>query len=122
MNGLIAEARRTAPSLSRGTPVVYFLRLRSKQLFIGCSTDLPQRLKDHHSGQACRTTELDPPVALLHIEVCSTFSDARLREAQLKRWSRPKKEALVRGDLGVLRALSKSREESSETGNDFLNA
>ena len=32
------------------------------------------------------------------------------REAQLKRWSRAKKEALVKGDFGMLSELSRSRD------------
>jgi putative endonuclease len=79
-------------------------------LYVGVSVDLEQRLDDHVSGRACRTTALDPPVARLRVEVCSTFSEARQREAQLKRWSRPKKEALVCGDFDRLRKLSRSRE------------
>lgn len=90
--------------------MVYFLRLLSGQLYIGCSTDLGQRLDDHVSGQACRTTLLDPPRALLRVEVHSSFAAARAREAQLKRWSRAKKEALIRGDLPTLRTLSRSRD------------
>jgi len=110
MNQLIAEARRMAPSLSRGTPVVYFLLLRSGVSYIGTSTDLEQRLDDHTSGQACGTTALDRPVALLRVEVCSTFTEARKREAQLKRWSRDKKAALISGNHVQLRKLSRSRE------------
>ena len=101
-----------APSLSRGMAVVYFLRLRSGMLYVGASIDLEQRLGDHVSGQACRTTALDPPTALLRVEIYATFSDARQREAQLKRWSRSKKEALIRGDLDQLRELSQSHEQS----------
>jgi putative endonuclease len=74
---------------------------------------LEQRLDDHVSGQACRTTALDPPSAFLRVEVCPTFSDARQREAQLKRWSRSKKETLIRGDLDRLRKLSQSRDQSA---------
>lgn len=33
-----------------------------------------------------------------------------MREAQLKRWSRGKKEALIEDDLKTLRSLSQSRE------------
>ena len=115
MNALIAEARRMALSkgqrpASKGSCVVYFLRLRSGALYIGASEDLEQRMDDHASGLACRTTQLDPPAAFLWFEVFSTFSEARTREAQLKRWSRAKKEALIRGDSDVLRALSRSRD------------
>lgn len=90
--------------------MVYFLRLRSGIIYIGASLDLPQRLDDHVSGQACRTTQLDPPVAVLRVEIHATFAEARARESQLKRWSRPKKEALIRGDPDHLRVLSQSRE------------
>ncbi|MEO6568430.1 MAG: GIY-YIG nuclease family protein [Opitutaceae bacterium] len=116
MNALIAEARRMALSkgqrpASKGMCVVYFLRLRSGALYIGASEDLEQRLDDHTSGQACRTTELDPPIVFLRFETCATFSDARTREAQLKRWSRAKKAALINGDFHGLHALSQSREK-----------
>ena len=94
---------------SKGTCVVYFLRLRSGGLYIGTSEDLEQRLEDHASGQACRTTQYDPPVLLLRFETFATFSEARTREAQLKRWSRTKKEALIRGNMGALKVLSRSR-------------
>lgn len=114
MNALVAEARRMAPSLSRGTGVVYFLRLRSGILYVGASVDLEQRLGDHVSGQACRTTALDIPFALLRVEIYPSFSEARKREAQLKRWSRPKKEALIRGDFDRLRKLSQSRDQTSD--------
>lgn len=47
---------------------------------------------------------------MLRVEACSTFPKARQREAQLKGWSRAKKEALNHGDLRALSALSESRE------------
>jgi putative endonuclease len=89
---------------------VYFLRLRSGALYIGSTTDLEQRLADHASGHGGRTTRIDPPDSLLLRETYPTFSAARHREAQLKRWSRAKKEALVRRDATTLRALSRSHE------------
>lgn len=110
VNVLIAEARRLAPGLSKDQAVVYFLRLRSGMLYVGASTDLEQRLEDHVSGQACITTQADPAAALLRIERFSSFPEARQREAQIKRWSRAKKEALVREDATALRALSRSRD------------
>ena len=94
----------------KGTFVVYFLRLRSGVPYVGGSADLQQRLGHHASGQAGRTTRLDPPISLLRFEAYPTSTAARRREAQLKRWSRAKKEALLRGDLVTLRALSQSRE------------
>jgi predicted GIY-YIG superfamily endonuclease len=88
----------------------YILRLRSGTLYPGASKNLEERYKDHLAGKACRTTKVDPPVALVHQEEFETNVEARRREAQVKRWSRAKKEALVFGDMAKLRELSKSRE------------
>ena len=88
---------------------LYILRLKSGNLYIGATTDLKQRYQDHLNGRACRTTKLDPPLKLVYSESLITFSDARKREAQIKRWSRAKKEALVVSDMVKLRNLSKSR-------------
>ena len=103
-----------APSLSRGTPVVYFLRLTSGVIYVGTSTDLEQRILDHYCGRACRTTHVDRPRAILRVEIHDTFAAARAREAQVKRWSRAKKEALVSGDLDRLIHLSKSRMQNRQ--------
>jgi putative endonuclease len=93
---------------------LYILRLKSGQLYIGSTTDLDQRYKDHCSGKACRTTQSDPPQKLLYTEEFDSFSDARKREAQVKRWTRAKKEALIAGDFEKLRSLTKSRKKLSE--------
>jgi putative endonuclease len=86
----------------------YILRLQSGSLYPGATADLKQRYEEHCTKRACRTTTLDPPVALVYSEEYETFSEARQREAQVKRWSRAKKEALVADDLATLRKLSKS--------------
>jgi predicted GIY-YIG superfamily endonuclease len=88
---------------------VYVFRLRSGGLYVGATTDLEKRYKEHFDGKACTTTKLDPPIELVYSEEFPTFVDARRREAQVKRWSRAKKEALVSGDVVTLRKLSKSR-------------
>jgi len=87
----------------------YILRLKSGQLYIGSTANLDRRYSEHAAGQGGRTTKLDPPVKLVYSESFPTFSDARKREAQIKRWARAKKEALVTGDMFKLRNLSKSK-------------
>jgi predicted GIY-YIG superfamily endonuclease len=87
----------------------YMLRLHSGALYIGATKDLEKRYAKHCDGSASRTTALDPPTSLVYNEKHESFSDARKREAQVKRWTRAKKEALVIGDKEKLRALSKSR-------------
>jgi putative endonuclease len=107
---LIDTARRMLPSLSRDAAIVYILRLRSGALYIGCTTDFEVRLLEHGAGAAYRTTSLDPPDALLLVEIHPHLQAARNRELQLKRWSRAKTLALINGDLDALRGLSRSRD------------
>ena len=87
----------------------YVLRLRSGTLCPGATINLEERYQAHLTGKACRTTKLDPPIDLVYSEEYKTFTEARKREAQVKRWSRAKKEALVSGDLAKLKELAKSR-------------
>ncbi len=91
------------------TAWTYILRLKSDQLYIGSTTDIDQRIADHIAGRACRTTKLDPPFKLVYSESFPSFSEARKREAQIKRWTRAKKEALVVGNMSELPNFSKSR-------------
>ena len=88
----------------------YVLRLQSGALYLGATTDLATRYQDRISGRASRKTAIDPPECIIFSEQYHTFKEARKREAQVKRWSRAKKEALVRGDLQELKKLFKSRE------------
>jgi len=109
------EARRNGPEPVEGpesflmSAWFYILRLQSGLLYPGATADLKQRYKEHCTKRACRTTTLDPPIALVYSEEYETFSEARLRESQVKRWSRSKKEALVAGDLATLRSLARSK-------------
>jgi predicted GIY-YIG superfamily endonuclease len=84
----------------------YILRLESGALYTGATINIENRYQDHLDGTACRTTRLDPPAALLHTEQFLTFSAARKREVQVKRWTRAKKLALASGDMKLLKALS----------------
>ena len=79
-------------------------------LYVGCSTDFENRLREHDSGTACRTTLIDPPAALIFVEIATDFPAARKRELQIKRWTRAKKLALAHGNLAALRRLSSSRQ------------
>ena len=76
---------------------LYILRLQSGCLYVA-TINLEKRYVEHCAGSAGRTTSLDPPVSLDYSEKHVSFPTARQREAQVKRWSRAKKEALVAGD------------------------
>ena len=87
----------------------YILRLKSGGLYPGVTTNLASRLRAHFNSNACRTTRLDPPISLIYSEGFDTLGQAQKRENQNKRWSRAKKEALIDGNINMLRDLAKRR-------------
>jgi putative endonuclease len=105
-----SESKGHIHNMSASTPAwFYMLRLKSGTLYPGATTNLSRRWREHLSGIACRTTQLDPPVSLAYSEPRPTFSSARRREAQVKRWTRAKKEALAAGNPAALRSLARRR-------------
>ena len=98
----------------------YILRLQSGNLYPGATTDLTRRYQEHTAGTACRTTRIDPPTALIYQEEFETFSAARQRESQIKRWSKGKKEALIAGNKDLLRQLAVSHDHKGDATTNLL--
>jgi len=77
--------------------IVYMLRCRAGSLYTGITTDLPKRLARHRAGTASAYTHSRRPVRLVYQEGQPDRSAALRREAAVRRLSRAKKLALVRG-------------------------
>ncbi|MEK7104353.1 MAG: GIY-YIG nuclease family protein [Patescibacteria group bacterium] len=76
---------------------VYILECADKTLYVGCTNNLEKRLKEHNnSKQGAHYTKIRRPVILKYSEQFLTLSQARTREAELKRLSRNKKLALIK--------------------------
>lgn len=88
---------------------VYILRMNDGRLYTGHSNNPPRRHSEHERGKGCRTTGIFGVGDIIYVEEHPDRSSAARREAQLKRWSRAKKEALVAGDFESLHRLAKSR-------------
>ena len=88
---------------------VYILRAFDNSLYIGVTEDVNERMATHNSGKGAKWTKVHRDGHLVYSEPQATLSSARKREAQLKKWSRGKKEALIAGDLATLKALSRRR-------------
>jgi putative endonuclease len=88
---------------------VYILRCANDSFYVGSAQDLDARLKAHNEGRGAAYTFKHRPVRLVYSEAFGSEDDALTRERQLKRWSRGKKEALIRGDLERLKHLTKRR-------------
>ena len=88
----------------------YILRCSDNSYYTGTTTDLNTREESHNAGRGANYTRIRRPVHLVYHETFDVFEDAVRRERQVKRWSRAKKEALIKGNIGKLKKLSKSEQ------------
>jgi putative endonuclease len=78
---------------------VYFLTNKSYgTLYIGVSSDLPERLTKHRNGTASVFTKKYGLTRLVYYEVHDLVTTAIARETSLKRWKREWKIALIERD------------------------
>jgi putative endonuclease len=89
---------------------IYILECADGSLYTGSTTDISRRLKEHNSGKGGNYTRMRYPVKLLLAEPYQSRSLAQKREAQIKRWTRDKKLALIHDDELTLKKLSESRD------------
>ncbi|MBI2067866.1 MAG: GIY-YIG nuclease family protein [Deltaproteobacteria bacterium] len=82
---------------------VYILESSDGRYYTGYTTDLDRRFKEHQAGVGGKFTRSFGADKILHHEFYATQSEALKREAQLKGWTRAKKEALIRGMTEELR-------------------
>ena len=88
----------------------YILKCSDGSYYVGSTDNLEERIKQHQSGNGCDYTRTHRPVELIYTEEFDTFQKAFQRERQLHGWSRAKKEALIKGDIELLKALSKKKQ------------
>jgi putative endonuclease len=86
---------------------VYILKCADDSYYIGCTTNLDQRIGEHQAGINPGYTATRLPVECVYAVEFQTIHDAIACERQMKRWSRLKKEAVIRGDWDSLPGLAK---------------
>jgi len=75
---------------------VYIMTNEShRSVYIGMSTDLPQRIDTHRQGLVAGFTQKYRCTKLVYYEACPDPDTAFLREKQLKGWTRVKKVGLI---------------------------
>ena len=79
---------------------VYIVRCRDGSLYTGIALDVKQRIVKHNSGNGAKYTRSRRPVKLVKKEKYATESQARKREAEIKSWTRFKKERLLKSTEG----------------------
>ena len=88
---------------------VYILQTADGALYIGQTSNVGERLRKHRYRLGSKFTSDHLSPRLVFGEGPMSLNEAVARERQLKRWSRAKKEALIRGDYHALKPLSRSR-------------
>jgi predicted GIY-YIG superfamily endonuclease len=76
---------------------VYIVRCADGTFYTGCAKDLRARVEAHNRAQGAKYTAGRLPVVLAYSEECDSMGAALRREHVIKRLTRRKKEALVRG-------------------------
>lgn len=103
------EPKGMTPAPGTEPCVVYILECADGSYYVGSTTDVIDRERIHNAGHGAEHTAAHQPVRLVHSEAHESWAAARKREAQLKHWSRAKKQALIAGDRARLHALAKRR-------------
>jgi predicted GIY-YIG superfamily endonuclease len=101
----------------------YILRCADDTLYVGHTEDLASREVTHNEGRGSVYTATRRPVRIIYAEQHPSAASAIARENQLKRWSREKKEALIRDDRAALDWLShrSPKAMTAFTWRDLLN-
>jgi predicted GIY-YIG superfamily endonuclease len=102
--------RVECPEPVEGLVWIYILLMYNGMFYVGQSHDVAIRLKRHADGTGARQTRHLKEFILVFVEGPMDPDSATKRERQIKKWSRAKKLALIRGDQETLKQLSKSRE------------
>ena len=74
---------------------LYILRCRDGSLYTGITTDVDKRFAAHNTGKGAKYTRGRGPLEIVYREKCGDHSTALKRELELKKLTRPEKEALL---------------------------
>jgi putative endonuclease len=74
----------------------YIFRCADNTLYCGSTNNLANREKLHNAGRGAIYTRIHGKGKIIYSEPFSTIGDAMRREIQVKKWSRIKKENLIK--------------------------
>lgn len=76
---------------------VYILSCADDTLYVGSTNNLEKRVIQHNTAKAgAHYTKIRRPVTVAYSETVQTLSEALRREAEIKRWRREEKLALIK--------------------------
>lgn len=90
---------------------LYILKCADDSYYTGSTNDIELRMMEHHASEGSNYTMDRLPVQLIYLEVFDQIDQAFIREKQIQKWSRAKKEALILGNIKKLKQLSRNHTE-----------
>ncbi len=76
---------------------VYIFRCKDQSYYTGLTSQPDKRWMQHVGGLGSAYTMYHPVEKLVYLEEYENLEEARLRELQIKGWTRMKKEKLING-------------------------
>ncbi len=73
----------------------YLARCSDDSLYAGTAIDIKEREAKHNDGTGAKYTRGRGPVKIIYTEEFETLSEARKREAEVKKWNKEEKENLL---------------------------
>ncbi len=86
---------KTASGKNAEQWTVYILRCKDGTLYTGITKDLKRRVEQHNDGKGSKCTQTRRPVEVVYKEKKMGRANALVREAEIKHYSKGKKEELV---------------------------
>ena len=93
---------------------IYLLHCGDGSYYTGHTDNLEQRLVQHEAGTFGGYTAERKPLELVYSQELPSREEALAAEMQIKRWSRRKKEALIRGDWKGVRDAARKNFKASD--------
>ena len=82
---------------------LYLIRTKQGHLYTGITQDVQRRFKEHQEGgvKAAKSLKGKRPLKLVYQEEIGSHSLALKTEAAVKKWSKKKKESLVKKEISL---------------------
>lgn len=88
---------------------LYILKCSDDSYYVGHTDNIESRFAKHQQGIASIYTKKRLPVELVYVESCASRSEALVAEHKIKKWTRRKKEALIKSNWNLLTTLSRKK-------------
>jgi predicted GIY-YIG superfamily endonuclease len=94
---------------------MYILECCDGSYYVGSTRNLNRRLNQHQSGKGANHTKKRLPVRMVYCKYFDRVQEAFYFEKQVQGWSRKKKEALMFGQIDLLKKHSECMNDSKST-------